>query len=379
MIELNFYVFLVILESTAILALLAGFLYWRVRKYKPFFDLKQNPDLFLKKYFKNIIKATKSYATSLNNAAEEGDEKAKKHRQSMVARLNWLELEHDFVERNKPNIKFWKKLNKRISCVLKRWQLAGIIQKLPDEQTINSILAPPTPSIEDENSFEFDANPGKENILDIGDDDQDPTPIGDSLDNDSEGDKKRITQLEKKVRNLSSYKALYLGLQNNYNEILTANKNLKKNIFSLEFDAANTEKLTSLFNKHDAQQQTLEDKMNNLEGDKERLRDELEQLEAAYQLQLETNNIATQQNPPDEEDLINVQEIIDDQDTVIRELKAKLLSIELEQKAKESLDNITEEFEKNNREISTCFQMLEMERERLQDEVSVLQNQYTNA
>jgi len=368
MIELDTYLFLTILEAITILGLLAGFLYFRVKKYKPFFEAKKHPDSFLKKYLEETIGKTKKYAASLESAAEKGDTDAKEHRQSMVARLNWLELEKEFVNRKKIKSSFWIKLNTRINKLLNRWQSNGIITALPDEATINNILA------EDET----DSSDSRSSS-----DPQDEASYANQKntitfdEGDSKQLKKRIKELEKQVRNLSSYKALFFGLQNTYNAMVKSYKELKKSLFELNLNTDESEKLKEILNTHDDKQNELESKMKNLEGDKERLKEELEQLEAAYMLQQQEQLAKAQEQTENKEEieLVNIQEMIDNQDLVIRELKATLHALPLDTETKLAIDETTAEFERNHREIGTCVQMLEMERERLLEEVNGLQEQ----
>jgi len=370
MIELDTYLLLTILEAITILGLLAGFLYFRVKKYKPFFEANKHPDTFLKTYLEETIGRTKKYAISLEAAAEKGDTDAKEHRQSMVARLNWLELEKEFVKRKKIEPSFWVKLNTKINKLLNRWQSNGLIEVLPDETTINGILTeettttdssdPKPPSAEqDDNTY---ANQKNTITFDEG---------------DSKQLKARIKELEKQVRNLSSYKALFLGLQNTYNAMVNSYKELKRSLFDLNLNADESEELKEILNEHEDKQHELESKMKNLEGDKERLKAELEQLEAAYLMQQQEQlaKAQEQQKHKEELELVNIQEMIDNQDMVIRELKATLHALPLDTETKLAIDETTAEFERNHREIGTCVQMLEMERERLAEEVNGLQEQ----
>ncbi len=371
MIELDLYLALTILEAITILGLLTGFLYFRVKKYQPFFEAKKHPDIFLKKYLEETIGRTKKYAISLEAAAEKGDIEAKEHRQNMVARLNWLALEKEFVKRKKIEPSFWDQLNIKINKLLNRWQSNGLIEALPTETTINEIL---TEEMTKKTDFNDPMTPSEQQDKSAYANQKNTITFDES---DSKQLKTRIKELEKQVRNLSSYKALFLGLQNTYNAMVNSYKELKQSLFELNLNEDESEELKEILNEHENKQHELESKMKNLEGDKERLKAELEQLEAAYLMQQQEQLAKTQeqQKSTGTHELINIQEMIDNQDLVIRELKANLHALPLDTEIKLTINETTAEFERNHREIGTCVQMIEMERERLAEEVNGLQKQ----
>ena len=114
MIELNIYLFFVLLEVLFALLVIIAVLIKRIRKYKPHYEANTSPQEYFKRYLSTAIKFTRGYAQQINTEAENGDKLAIKRQKYMVARLNWLVLERDFITTTKPIKSYWDDINFRI-------------------------------------------------------------------------------------------------------------------------------------------------------------------------------------------------------------------------------------------------------------------------
>lgn len=363
MVELNLWVVLTVIEALIILVLLSVFLYLRMKKYKPYFLANTQPEDFIRKYLRKTIEQTRRHAKSLQSRADDGDRVAIKEQQNMVARLNWLILERDFVTATKPSTTFWGNISARIKKLLKRWTEVGFIDGPPDRQQISQATA----------GVEHEHGDGARH-----------TAINKVDGNDHERElKSRISYLEKQVQKLASYKQLFYGLQSTYDSVVKSYKEMKHQVFDMEFEVADKEKLKNLLEQQEASQHDMEDQMKQMQAQQERLNAELEQLEAAYNAQMEEHehSLAASTTAPAEalvnapsaqqitQNMEQIQDIIDNQGIVLRELKATMHTLNIDMETKIQLDERTSELEQNNSELATCIQMLDMERERLHQEL----------
>ena len=249
MIKMNMLMFLTILEAFVIVALLAIFWYFRAKKYKPYFDANTQPELFIKRWLTHVIEYTRIHAMTFNKAAKRGEADAIEQRLNMVARLNWLSLERDFIERGKPKAEYWTKLSKQIGLLLKRWKMVKFINELPDADAIDAALT--TEPGEASNVDE------KDTLSDYQYDEEDGPPPTDL--------KERVAYLEKQLRKLSSYKSLFFGLQSTYDEVQKSYKKLKKSLSTMALNAEQTEALQKMLAEHEANESSLEAKLKQME------------------------------------------------------------------------------------------------------------------
>ncbi len=347
---MSMYMLYGILEGLLIFGGIALFFYLRAKKYKPFYDHGTNPEEFHKRYLQQSLSLTRDYAHSLNKAASNGDPKAIKAQQLLVARMNWLTLEKDFVFIGKPSETYWQHLSKKIQSLLKRWEMAQFIDRQPDEKIVAAVV----------NSDDIEPGASGE-------------PAKDTA-NDDGILHKQIAALKKQVHNLSDYKELYFTQQNAYREMSDAYKQLKSALNSLEMEAENAAKLRELLASHEQNEEIMEQQIKEMEARQERLSAELEQLEAVFNAQLEESEHSNSDELSESvmlmgEETQNIQEIIDQQNSAVNKLKAKILGMNTDPDTRLKLEEHLAEIERGNQELQTCIQMLELERDRLSNEL----------
>lgn len=372
MIKMNVFVFLSILEAFVIVVLVAIFWYFRAKKYEPYFEANTQPEQYIKRWLTNVMEYTRLHAMSLNKAAKKGDPEAIERRLNMVARLNWLSTERDFVEVGMPKTQYWVDISRHINKLLKRWISVKFIDGAPDGQAIAAALAPRAGEEADTpaESAAADAQADDaDTASDLPYDEEDGPPPKDL--------KARVAYLEKQVRKLSSYKSLFFGLQSTYEEVQKSYKKLKKSLSTMALDAEQADVLQKLLADHEAHESSLEEKLRQLEDNKVRMTAELQQLEALFNMQqqeLDQNRTRAPAAPAiSSEDQERIRELIDSQQTVLREIMAVIHTLPADADTKMALGDKAKEFERNNREIETCITMLEMELGRLQQELTIHQ------
>ena len=370
-IEIPLYLVMGVLEIVVVLVAICFFLYRKVKLYKPHYQANTRPDDYIRSYLKLALEHTRKYAQSLEADANNGVIDAMKKRVNLVARINWLTLERDFVSNVVPNHTYWDDISYRIQKMLKRWEEAEVMELPPLETAVSALLSESSENMDIES---FD--PEKHDIRRLG-------PQGDTDDRLRE----RVRYLEKQVVKLASYKTLYFGLQNTYEGMQKSYKTLKRKIQELSLDAAESEHLKGLLAEHEQAEKAMENQMAQV---KERMAAELNQLEDAY-IKLEEEHIATLEertnNLPDplsampeisntdymdDPALMQSQELTDNLDNQLREFRGFLHSLSLDTDTKLEIDDKSADIERTNQEIKTCINMLEMERDRLQKEVHAL-------
>ncbi len=368
MIELNIYLFFFFLEVIFALLVVVAVLIKRIKKYKPYYEANTSPQEYFKKYFSAAIKFTRSYAQKINFEAENGDKLAIKRRKYMVARLNWLVLERDFIATSKPIPSYWDDINFRIKKMLTRWTEAEFISELPDGEIVTRALR----NTSDEDSDDLALSSRKSTT--------DASPEESRL-------RERIQYLEKQVIQLSSYKTLFEGLQNTYDSLKQSYKKLKEAIQSLELSSDDAERLKQIINDHESAESVLDAKLKDMEDQQNRLNAELQQLEAAFETleneQLETEekrareleDMATLQAEPAAVDLNVSIEVVDNLEIAIRELRGAVNAVELDTEVKLELDDQIQGLGVQTNEIKTCFKTLEMENNRMQQELTQLKSE----
>ena len=352
-----------ILEGLLIVGGIAAFFYLRARKYKPYYEHGTKPEDFHKRYLQQSIDHTRDYAHSLQKAADSGDENAIETQKLLVARLNWLNLEQDFVSTEKPDAGYWRRLNTKIRSLLKRWELAKFIEHPPDESIVASVVKGSTqePNAAKGVDLAADSSVGGDKAL-----------VEFTSDADLE---KQVEALKKQVRNLASYKDLYFTQQHAYKEMAEAYTELKTALKSMETEAENAAKLRELLASHEQNEEIMEQQIQEMEARQERLNAELEQLEAVFNAQLEEEERKQAEKDATEsvmlmgEETQNIQEIIEQQSSAVRNLKARILGLNTDPDTRLQLEEQIEDIERGNQELQTCLQMLELERDRLSNEL----------
>ena len=384
-VEIKLYLLLGIAEVLVVLLIVAFILYRKVKLYKPHYQANTSPVDYVKRYYNKALDHTRKYAAKLAPDASKGDPAALKKRKSMVARLNWLVLEKDFVSFEYPNASFWDDINFRIQKMLKRWEEIAFIDAPPSDDVVTRIL-------DEDGEGASDKDDGEEYLDEEGTQEYDPER-GDISKSGPQGLtnealKRRVSYLEKQVRKLGSYKTLYYGLQNSYEGMQKSYKALKRTISDMQLNSEDAEKLKQAIADHEASENKLKQQMDQMDAAKDRMSQELNQLEDAYvKLEEEHFEQQAQQAPTfsadltalndgeSSEELISYQELFDHHDNILREFRGYLHSLELDTDTKLEIDEHSENLEKNKEEIKTCVSVLEMERDRLNTELKTLKGE----
>lgn len=349
MIHLNFYFFLAILELLVVLLIIAIIQGVFLKKYRPYFMANTRPEIFLRKYIQRLIKQTKKFAKPFSKAAQNGDDTAIRTQQQMTARLNWLILERDFAVTTQPDIRYWEDINKRIKDMLNYWKEIEVIKEPPELQIVKLAME----SDDDEIDFEN---------MDI-----------------DQAAKDKISSLSRRVSALSGYENMYKEMEMAYKTLEDSYNEMKNGLQNLELEAKEAEKLRGIIQQQEANEASLNAMMEEVERSKDRLNQELEQLEEAYEaLEHEvshTTNVLRTSDNPDAKEILN---ILNQQENILVELKNTLGKITMKPAQKDKVNKHANDISKTNKEINHCMQMLELERERLADELEQLQESGTN-
>ncbi|MDX1812942.1 MAG: hypothetical protein R3240_13385 [Gammaproteobacteria bacterium] len=344
MIHLNFYLFLAILEVMLILLIITVVQGIFIKKYRPYFMANTQPQLFLRKYIQRLIRITQHYAKSFNKAVQNEDEDAIEAQRQLTARLNWLILERDFASTVDPDARYWEDLSNRIKDMLAEWKEIKLIKEPPELRVVELALQDDIEEIDFENM------------------------------NIDQAAKEQIKALKKRIFAMSGYQTMYQELELAYKTLDQSYNEIKKSISELELEAQEAEKLRKIVQNQEANEANLNAMLEEVEKSKERLNEELEQLEEAY-VALEheaspTTNILRHSENPDAQEILN---ILIQQENVLVELRKSLANISMKPGQKEKIDKHTDEVSRTNKEINHCMQMLELERERLADELKQYQ------
>ena len=346
--EISFYLFLGMCEVMLILVIIIGVQAVFLKKYRPYFMANTRPEMFLRKYIQYLIKHTQKFAKGFNKSAKNGDETAIKTQQHMTARLNWLVLERDFATTTSPDIRYWEDINTRIKDMLAHWKEVEYIKEPPDVELIElAIEGKPE-------DFDFDnAN----------------------LDEDV---KKQIANLKKKASATSSYESMYKEMEMAYKTLEASYKELRDSVSDLKVDSGETEKLKTIIAAQEANEESLNAMMTEMEESKERLHAELAQLEDAFvELESTSLNSSILKNS----DNIDAQEmlaILEQQQTLFSDFRKTLNSLNMKPSQQQKVDDHTDKMQKTHKEINHSMQMLELERERLEEEVRMLNDEGAN-
>jgi len=348
MIEINFYLFLAICELIVIFLIIVIVQSIFLKKYRPYYMANTRPELFLRKYLQHLINLSRQHGNSLQKKAAEGDPSAVLNRQHMAARLNWLILERDFAFTSTPDSTYWEDINIRIKQMLKRWHEIEFIKEPPDLKAIN--LALDTPDLD---SLDFDN-------ADI-----------------DEAAKTQIASLKKKVLALSGFESMYREMETAYKTLETSYDELNALVNQLQLESDKVAILKGIVERKEANEKNLADMMEEMENSKTRLNQELEQLEDAYiALEKQVEDASGQTHALQNSDNVDAQEIVNilnQQEAVLNELRGSLENLNVKPEQKQQLVTQADSIEKNNKEINHSMQMLELERERLNEEVKQLQ------
>jgi len=348
MIKMNFLVFLSLMEITFIVLVIAVVQAFFIKKYRPYYLSNTRPELFLRKYIQRMIKQTRKFGAGFEKAADEGDTSAYKTRQQMTARLNWLVLERDFATTIHPDIRYWEDINHRIKEMLSKWKEVEIIKEPPDLKIIRLAM---------------DA------------DDDDGGSGGSSGTGISEEAKAEITSLKKRVFAMSGYESMYNEMEMAYQTLDGTYNDLKNSLNDLQLEAGEADKLRDLLKQQEVQEESLGAMLDEMEASKERLSDELQQLEQAFgaleKEAMDSNPLQHSENPDAQE----IVDILTQQEDLLNSLKNTVDMLKIKPKEKDKLNEFTEKIERSNKEINHSMQMLELERERLAEEVVQLQEE----
>lgn len=345
MIKMNFLVFLSVLEVTFIVMVIAVIQAFLIKKYRPYYLANTRPELVLRKYIQRLINLTRKFGAGFEKAAADGDQSAYRTRQNMTARLNWLVLERDFASTVHPDIRYWEDINKRIKEMLSKWKEVEIIKEPPDLEIIRL-------------------------GLDGGENSGSSSSTGTSPEAKAE-----IASLKKRIFAMSGYEQMYKEMDLAYQTLDDTYNDLKKSLKDLELEAGEAEKLRDMLKQQEAQEASLGAMMDEMEASKQRLNEELEQLEQAYgALEEEANftNVLKHSENPDAQEIV---EILNQQEQLLDSLKGAVDDLKIKPEEKQNLNEFTEKIEQSNKEINHSMQMLELERERLAEEVNQLQEE----
>ena len=344
MLKLNFYLFVGVLEVIVILLIITIIQGFFIKKYRPYFMANTKPELFLRKYLQRLIRQTKHFAKQFSKPAAEGDNSAFKTQQHMTARLNWLVLERDFAITHEPDNKYWEDINNRIKRMLVEWKEIELIKEPPELQIVKLAI--------DSGDYELDL---------------------DNIDLD-EAVRDEIKTLKQRISSLSSYEKMYNDMDLAYRTLDQSYNELKTGLNALELEAKEAKKLRRLVEQQEANEANLNAMLDEVEKSKNRLNEELEQLGEAYEaLEHEAmeglNTLKTSDNIEAKDILVALQK----QEDILKSLKKTLNNISMKPSQKDKVDKHTDDISKSNKEINHCMQMLELERERLADELAQMQ------
>lgn len=388
MIELNVYLFYTLIEVIAVLVVLLVIQFILIRKYKPHYQANADPDRFIRRYLDKVISHTRDYARSLGKKAQAGSGWALKAQQNLVARLNWLVLEKDFIINRPPDDGYWRDLVRHIDRMLDNWDLVGFISDRPSQEAITITL-----------KHEVVASDSNGPAV-LGDDFPDlPAEVsGDHIPREKHEDiiedleskyKGRIDYLERQVHQLDSYKQMFYGLQDTYNNISGAYRKMKQQLFDLEIETDKMDQLKSIIQNHEVHEKTMSAQIHEIEDSKDRMEKELRQLEMAYNelldethdqrfaisdSELDTTIDAHQTTqtelPVSQENADTLSDIMGNQGIIIREIRTALYEMDIDIDAKLALEEKLDTLDKYNREFVTVIKVLDDERKRLTDELS---------
>lgn len=404
MMEIQSFVFYAILEVVILMALLVLYQWRLIRRYKPYYIANRKPTIFIRRYLEKALKYTRDYANSLKGKADEGKKWAIEHRQNLVARLNWLVLERDFLTDDKPDRPYWNDMNARITRLLKQWDLVGFTDGRPDADAVTRTLT------DDDRAA----------IAAAGDDLLPDLPREkvhhDHADLPAEIDpavKARIKFLERQVHQLDAYQKMFFGLQETYNGLKTHYRKMKNELFGLKISAEHAEELKVIIQQHEMHEQEMEDKLHEVERNSDRLNEEIHQMEETYNLQIQqleeklhdhdsrmdsgidsvadsslTAPLGLEDSSFDDanaeisetaemlrksiarEDGFKISDIMDNQTVRIRELIAAIHELSIDLDSKMELEERIEQIEKANLELITAMQVIGLEAKRLQNATS---------
>jgi len=353
MITMNFLLFLSVLELVFILFVIAIVLAFYVKKYRPYYMANTRPDAFLRKYLQRLIKQTRAFASGFEKAAADGDMSAYRTRQNMAARLNWLVLERDFATTIDPDIRYWEDINHRIKEMLLKWKEVEIIKEPPDIEIIKLAI-------------DKDHGDGIGSTAQTG---------GGATDAAMKEAKAEISELKKRLKTMAQYESMSKEMELAYQTLDDTYNELKSSLKDLELEAGEAEKLRDLLKQQEAQEASLGAMMDEMEASKERLTQELAQLEQAYDA-LEEEAIHNKPlNTSNNDDAKDILDILNQQEDLLNGLKDSVKNLRVNNQEKEPLINFTNKIEQSNKEVNHSMQMLELERERLSEEVEKLQEQ----
>ena len=350
MIKVNFYLFLAVCESIFILIVIAVIQGIAIKKYRPYFMANTRPNQFLQKYLQRLIRQTQNFAKSFTKKANDGEATAIKARQHMTARLNWLVLERDFASTLKPDIRYWEDLNFRIKNMLSEWKEIELIKEPPEVSIVKLALQ------DDPEEFDYETADVEQAVKD------------------------QIDALKKRIAALSAYESMNKEMDMAYRTLENSYEELKESMNQLQLEAKEAEKLRNILKDQEEKTKSLAEKMKEIEHSKERLNQELEQLENAY-VALEDESSKTSKGDTAElkenanADAKEILETLDKQEKILADLKKALRAVTMKPSQQKRVEEHTENISKTNKEINHSMQMLELERERLADEVKQLQTE----
>jgi len=401
MVEMPGFIFYGILEVIIVLLFVILYQWRQIRKYKPFFMANKKPTIFIRKYLEKALKYTRDYANTLKPLADQGKRSAIEHRQNLVARLNWIVLERDFLIDETPDKPYWDDMNNRISRLLDQWDLVGFTKGRPDADAITRALTDEDKAvISAENDFLPDLPEDGKSLTDHNGIPKDIDPAA----------KARIKFLERQVHQLDSYQKMFFGLQETYNGLKKHYRKMKNQIFDLKIDSEHAEELKVIIQQHEMHEKEMEDKISQAEQSRTRMTDEIHQMEEVYNLQIQQleekleHNAGTSRIDQDaddaysniqsadslssftdenaelaetanllkkaiaKEDGYRISDIMDEQTVRIRELIASIHELDVDIDSKMALEERIELIEKANLEMVTAMQVIGMEAQRLHEE-----------
>ena len=334
-----------------ILLVIAVIQFLYLKKYRPYYLANTRPEQFLRKYIQLLIKQTRKFGATFEKAAADGDKSAYKTRQNMTARLNWLVLERDFATTTDPDIRYWEDINKRIREMLTKWKEVEIIKEPPDLEIIKLAI-----------DTEYEKNNAGQSTTAVA---------------ESQEAKAEIATLKKRLSSMSGFESMYSEMELAYQTLDNTYNEIKNSLKELELEASEADKLRDMLKQQELQEASLGAMMDEMEASKNRLTDELEQLEQAYgalEEQSTQTNVLNHSDNPDAKEIVN---ILNQQETLLNDLKGAVDDLKIAEEEKNELNEFTGKIEQSNKEINHSMQMLELERERLSEEVDQLQDQKT--
>lgn len=283
MINVSLYTVLFVGEALVVTILLALYFFFRSKKYQPYYQASESPKKALKEYLVEEISHTRDYMKSIDLHAKKQDETALTRQRNLDMRVKWLDIEKDFIETPDTVSVYWKKLCKKIDVFFENWQSPNAsFENVANKSTLEGL----------------ENDPDEDIILLSSEGDHHDAAIHDSdFSKEREALLTEIKQLshennnhKRTVKDLWNYKQFFLDMQKTYDQLNKKYKKLYNTLSNMQLQPDQIDQLQPILSEGNDDE--LEQQVQSLAQENERLQNEMDQMEAIFNLQRE----ATGQN-----------------------------------------------------------------------------------